>query len=103
MKILLDTHVFIWLIDQDNRLDSIWREEINNSQNQIFLSVASVWECVIKHQIGKLNFPQSPDIYLPQKRKEYRSFALTKETKDGRNLEKRSPKEKIDKRDKTGK
>ena len=71
MKILLDTHVFIWLIDEDNRLDSLWREEINNPQNQIFLSVASVWECVIKHQIGKLNFPQSPDIYFPQKRKEY--------------------------------
>ena len=71
MKILLDTHIFIWLIDEDNRLDSLWREEIKNPQNQIFLSVASVWECVIKHQIGKLNFPQSPDIYLPQKRKEY--------------------------------
>jgi hypothetical protein len=71
MKILLDTHIFIWLIDEDNRLDSLWREEIKNPQNQIFLSVASVWECVIKYQIGKLNFPQSPDIYLPQKRKEY--------------------------------
>jgi PIN domain nuclease of toxin-antitoxin system len=71
MKTLLDTHIFIWLIDEDNRLDSLWREEIKNPQNQIFLSVASVWECVIKYQIGKLNFPQSPDIYLPQKRKEY--------------------------------
>ena len=71
MKILLDTHIFIWLIDEDNRLDSLGREEIKNPQNQIFLSVASVWECVIKYQIGKLNFPQSPDIYLPQKRKEY--------------------------------
>ena len=71
MKILLDTHIFIWLIDEDNRLDSLWREEIKNPQNQIFLSVASVWECVIKYQIGKLNFPQSPYIYLPQKRKEY--------------------------------
>jgi len=71
MKILLDTHIFIWLIDEDNRLDSLGREEIKNPQNQIFLSVASVWECVIKYQIGKLNFPQSPYIYLPQKRKEY--------------------------------
>ncbi len=71
MKILLDTHIFIWLIDEDNRLDSLWRQEINNPQNQIFVSVASVWECVIKHQIGKLNFPESPDLYLPQKRKEY--------------------------------
>ena len=71
MKILLDTHIFLWLIDEDNRLDSLWQKEITNPHNQIFLSVVSVWECIIKHQILKLNFPQSPEIYLPQKRKEY--------------------------------
>lgn len=70
MKILLDTHIFLWLIDNDNRLNSQWRNEINNPDNQIFLSVASVWECIIKYQIGKLTFPQSPEIYLPEKRKE---------------------------------
>ena len=71
MKVLLDTHIFLWLIDGDDRLDSLWQQEINNPHNQIFLSVVSVWECIIKHQIGKFNFPQSPEIYLPQKRKEH--------------------------------
>ncbi len=70
MKILLDTHIFLWLIDNDNRLKTQWLNEIKNPNNEIFLSVASVWECIIKYQIGKLSFPESPEIYLPEKRKE---------------------------------
>ena len=35
------------------------------------MSVVSIWECVIKYQIGKLNFPESPEIYLPKKRQQY--------------------------------
>ena len=42
-----------------------------NSNNEVFLSVISVWECVIKYQLGKLNFPEHPDIYLPKKRKQH--------------------------------
>ena len=70
MKILLDTHIFLWLIDNDVRLKTQWLNEIKNPNNEIFLSVASVWECIIKYQIGKLSFPESPEIYLPEKRKE---------------------------------
>lgn len=62
---------FLWFINEDNRLNHLWREVIDSPHNQIFLSVVSIWECIIKHQIGKLNFPQSPEIYLPQKRKEH--------------------------------
>ena len=70
MKILLDTHIFLWLIDNDDQLENNWLNEIKNPNNEIFLSVASVWECIIKYQIGKLPFPESPEIYLPKKRKE---------------------------------
>ncbi len=48
-----------------------WRSEIETPDNQVFLSVASVWECVIKYQLGKLNFPESPEVYLPKKRKQH--------------------------------
>ncbi len=64
MKILLDTHVFLWFIQNDNRLSAKWRTEIETPDNQVFLIVASVWECVIKYQLGKLNFPESPEVYL---------------------------------------
>ena len=70
MKILLDTHIFLWLIDNDDRLKPEYLNQIKNPNNQVFLSVASVWECIIKYQIGKLTFPESPETYLPEKRKE---------------------------------
>lgn len=71
MKLLLDTHIFIWLITDNFSLQSSWRDEIKNPNNELFLSVASIWECVIKYQLGKLSFPESPELYLSQKRKEH--------------------------------
>lgn len=70
MKIILDTHIFLWLIDNDSRLKTQWLNEIKNPSNEVFLSVVSIWECIIKYQIGKLSFPKLPEIYLPEKRKE---------------------------------
>jgi len=71
MNIILDTHIFLWLISEDPRLSEDKSQAIINSNNQVFLSVVSIWECVIKYQIGKLSFPESPEIYLPQKRSDH--------------------------------
>ncbi|MGL6338327.1 MAG: type II toxin-antitoxin system VapC family toxin, partial [Waterburya sp.] len=71
MKLLLDTHIFLWLIDDNQRLSNQYRQAIQNPNNQKFLSVVSIWECVIKYQIGKLNFPDSPEIYLPGERRKH--------------------------------
>lgn len=68
MKLLLDTHIFLWFINQDCRLSEHFKQAIQNPDNEIFLSVVSIWECEIKYQLGKLPFPQSPAIYLPQQR-----------------------------------
>ena len=71
MRILLDTHIFLWLIDDSKRLSDSFRQVIHNLDNEIFLSVVSTWECVIKYQIGKLDFPSSPETYLPIKRRKH--------------------------------
>ena len=71
MKLLLDTHIFLWLIDDDKRFSDRYRQAIQNSNNEKFLSVASIWECVIKYQIGKLDFPSSPETYLPKQRRKH--------------------------------
>ncbi|AFZ35086.1 PilT protein domain protein [Stanieria cyanosphaera PCC 7437] len=71
MRILLDTHIFLWLIEDNKRLSDRYRQAIQNPNNEKFLSVVSIWECVIKYQIGKLNFPSSPEIYLPMQRREH--------------------------------
>ena len=71
MRLLLDTHIFLWLINDDRRLSDKFRQEIQNPNNEKFLSVVSIWECVIKYQRGKLDFPSSPETYLPMQRKEH--------------------------------
>jgi PIN domain nuclease of toxin-antitoxin system len=70
-RIILDTHIFLWLIDEDPHLTKDKAQVIVDPKNEVFLSVASIWECVIKYQIGKLQFPQSPEIYLPRQRSKH--------------------------------
>ena len=77
MKLLLDTHIFLWLINDDKRLSDRYRRAIQNPNNEKFLSVVSIWECVIKHQIGKLDFPSSPETYLPKERRQHLIKTLT--------------------------
>jgi len=71
MKLLLDTHIFLWLINKDKRLNQKFVDIFNNPDYEIFLSVVSLWECVIKYQLGKLNFAESPETFIPKKRKEH--------------------------------
>ena len=54
MKILLDTHNFIWFIEGNSALKSNYRTLIEDTGNQLFLSIASVWEMAIKAGLGKL-------------------------------------------------
>ena len=48
MRLLLDTHVFLWWLADDGRLGSAEREAIRDPGNDVSLSAASVWEIVIK-------------------------------------------------------
>ncbi len=77
MKLLLDTHIFLWLIDDNQRLSEKYRQAIQNPNNDKFLSVVSIWECVIKYQVGKLDFPSSPETYLPKQRRKHLIKTLT--------------------------
>ncbi len=68
MRLLLDTHVFLWFISSDSRLKSSAQQSLCDPSNDVFLSVVSVWEATVKHALGKLPLPQSPGIYLPTQR-----------------------------------
>ncbi len=57
MRLLLDTHTFLWFIGGDSGLDEYARGLIENRGNERFLSVASLWEMAIKAGIGKLEVP----------------------------------------------
>jgi PIN domain nuclease of toxin-antitoxin system len=68
MRLLLDTHVFLWYISADPKLPATFRAAIQDPANEVYLSVASVWEAVIKNGLGKLPLPGPPADYLPQQR-----------------------------------
>ena len=48
MKLLMDTHAFLWLVEGHDRLSSAAAQALTDSENAVFLSVASVWELSIK-------------------------------------------------------
>lgn len=54
MKLLLDTHVLLWLDTDPTRLSPKVTALIRNRQNTVYVSAISVWELAIKHRIGKL-------------------------------------------------
>jgi PIN domain nuclease of toxin-antitoxin system len=67
MKLLLDTHVLIYLTIQRNSLSAQAQTLIADPTNDLYLSMASVWEMQIKLQIGKLNLqPPLPQIIADQ-------------------------------------
>ena len=68
MRVLLDTHTFLWYISADAKLPASFRTAIQDPANEVFLSVVSIWEAVIKHQLGKLLLPAPPADYLPRQR-----------------------------------
>lgn len=54
MKLLLDTHAFLWFIEGNQNLGLTAKNAIESSTNQRYLSIASLWEIAIKVSIGKL-------------------------------------------------
>jgi len=65
MKLLLDTHTFLWFIKDNPRL-SVSAKAWLESDADLLLSIACLWEISIKVSIGKLTLAQPFDIFLPQ-------------------------------------
>lgn len=58
MKLLLDTHTFLWAIDNSPNLSQEARAAITDGNNMVFVSAATAWEISIKKAIGKLTIPR---------------------------------------------
>ena len=76
MRLLLDTHIFLWYISADPLLPVDVCDAIRDPANQVLLSVASVWEAVIKYALGKLPLPEAPSDYLPRQRAAHQIASL---------------------------
>lgn len=61
MKILLDTHILLWALTDDPRLGNTSRILIEDTDNYIYYSAASIWELAIKHQLHPDKLPFGAD------------------------------------------
>ncbi len=59
MKYLLDTHSYIWYVEDDKQLSRNALNIIDNPDNELYLSIVSIWEITIKASLHKLNLKQS--------------------------------------------
>jgi len=66
MRLLLDTHTFLWWINNDPSLSEPARIAIASELNECYLSLASCWELAIKTSIGKLQLTKSVDRFIPE-------------------------------------
>ncbi len=56
MKLLLDTHILLWAAGEPDKLSNTARALIEDSQNQLYFSAASLWEISIKNKLGRSDF-----------------------------------------------
>jgi PIN domain nuclease of toxin-antitoxin system len=64
--LLLDTHVFLWLQTEPERLGR-HLDLVEQPETDLLLSAASSWEITIKHGLGKLALPEPPQDYVPER------------------------------------
>jgi PIN domain nuclease of toxin-antitoxin system len=64
VKILLDTHTFLWFIAGDMQLDNYARQLIEEPNNERYISTVSVWEITIKSSLGRLKVPSPPSVLI---------------------------------------
>jgi PIN domain nuclease of toxin-antitoxin system len=66
VRILLDTHVFLWINAAPERLGE-QLEHVEDIGNELLVSAASAWEIAIKYALGKLPLPETPRDYVPER------------------------------------
>jgi PIN domain nuclease of toxin-antitoxin system len=71
MRLLLDTCTFLWVVVGSGDLSAAARAAIVDPDNDVYLSVVSVWEIAVKHALGRLPLPGDPARLVPQERRRH--------------------------------
>jgi PIN domain nuclease of toxin-antitoxin system len=66
MRLLLDTHTFLWWLADDPAISEKARAAIADGRNECFVSLASCWELAIKSSLGKLRLTQPVERFIPE-------------------------------------
>lgn len=76
MRVLLDTHIFLWYISGDPKLPTSTRDAIRDHDNEVYLSVVSIRETMVKHHLGKVPLPEPAERHLPAQRERHEISSL---------------------------
>lgn len=60
MKILIDTHIFLWMLSEPGKLNQKRRYELESPANEVYLSSMSIAELIIKESLGKIDINFDP-------------------------------------------
>lgn len=66
MRLLLDTHVFLWSLSDTPHLTRDIRDVIRDPGNDVYVSVVTLWELSIKAKLGKIELPGPAETWLPR-------------------------------------
>lgn len=64
MKLLLDTHIALWAISDSKRLGENVRVLLENEENNVYFSMASVWEVAIKRKLHPEQMPMDEEVFV---------------------------------------
>jgi PIN domain nuclease of toxin-antitoxin system len=66
MKLLVDTHVLLWIANDPQRIADATRQAMQDASNELLVSIVSAWEISIKQSIRKLELPGPAEEWLPE-------------------------------------
>ena len=64
MRILLDTHIWLWALTDSAAIPAVLRDRLRSKRDTFLISVASAWEIAIKARLGRLHLPRDPPAFL---------------------------------------
>ena len=82
MKLLLDTHIWLWSLSDVHRLGARLLGEIRDAKNELWLSPISTWEALTLHQKGRVFLDQDLDRWVARSTAPFRQAVLTHEIVD---------------------
>ena len=79
MRLLLDTHIWLWSLREPDRLGTRTRHELENPANELWLSPISTWEALILHEKGRVRLEEDLDVWVADATSRFRVAPLTHE------------------------
>ena len=79
MRILLDTHIWLWIQDDPDKIKTNLRQALKNPENDLWLSPISTWEALVLHSKGRIQFRREVTDWVIHNTAPFREAPLTHE------------------------